>query len=429
MYIEQASATQLRQWEADLSAEYEKFRAQKLNLDLTRGKPSTRQLELANGLDGILGENYKSADGTDVRNYGGLEGISELRELGAAILGVSPQQVLAGGNSSLTLMHQCVHFAYLFGTHDGATPWKDEGPIKFLCPVPGYDRHFAICEELGIEMINVGMTPDGPDMDEIESLIRNDSSIKGIWVVPKYSNPTGIVFTDEVVERMAGLGAIAADNFRLFWDNAYAVHDLDENPRQLANIMDYCKRLGTENSVLQFTSTSKITFAGAGVAFLAASAGNLAAFIKHLGIASIGPDKVNQLRHARMFPDMDSLKQHMLKHAELLRPKFNAVIRYLEEQFRDTDMGSWEVPGGGYFVSFDARPGVAGEVVRLAGEVGVKLTPAGATFPYGKDPDNRNIRLAPSLPVLEEVEQTMQVFVTCVKLASIRQQLNRLAEG
>ncbi|HLB31132.1 MAG TPA: aminotransferase class I/II-fold pyridoxal phosphate-dependent enzyme, partial [Gammaproteobacteria bacterium] len=245
----------------------------------------------------------------------------------------------------------------------------------------------------------------------------------GIWVVPKYSNPTGVVFSDAVVERMAALGRIAAKNFRLFWDNAYAVHDLHDNPPVLANIMDYCERFGTGDSVLQFTSTSKISFAGAGVAFLAASAGNLAKFKKHLGIATIGPDKVNQLRHARMFPDLRALKDRMQQHAELLRPKFAAVLRSLEENIKDGDLGRWQVPLGGYFVSFDARPGVASEVVRLAGAAGVKLTPAGATFPYGRDPEDRNIRLAPSLPVLEEVEKTMAVFVTCVKLASVRKQL------
>ena len=429
LYIEKADAAQLLRWEKELAAEYENIRKRNLNLDLTRGKPSSLQLDLANGLDGILAGDYISADGTDTRNYGGLDGIQELRQLGADLLGVKPAMVLAGGNSSLGLMHQCVHFAYLFGTHEGARPWKEEGKVKFICPVPGYDRHFAICQELGIEMLNVGMRDDGPDMDEVEILLRKDPLIRGLWVVPKYSNPTGIVFSDAVVERMAALGRIASNNFRLFWDNAYAVHDLHDNPPLLANIMDYCDRFGTADSVLQFTSTSKISFAGAGVAFLAASAGNLAKFRKHLGIATIGPDKVNQLRHAKMFPDIYALKQHMKKHAEMLRPKFAAVIRCLEENFADTDLGHWQVPGGGYFVSFDARPGVASEVVRLAAAAGVKLTPAGATFPYGRDPEDKNIRLAPSLPVLDEVEKTMVVFVNCVKLASVRKQLDSLGTG
>lgn len=423
MFIDKADKAELSRREAELAAEYEGFKSQKLNLDLTRGKPSSRQLDLANDMDGILGGGYAAADGTDTRNYGVLEGIKELRKLGGDILGVKPEMVLAAGNSSLELMHRCVHFAYLFGAHEGATPWKDEGKIKFICPVPGYDRHFAITQELGIEMINVAMRDDGPDMDAIEALLRQDPAIRGLWVVPKYSNPTGVVFSDAVVERMAALGRIAAKNFRLFWDNAYAVHDLHDNPPVLANIMDYCERLGTGDSVLQFTSTSKISFAGAGVAFLAATSGNLAKFKKHLGIATIGPDKVNQLRHARMFPNLHALKDRMQKHAELLRPKFAAVLRSLEENFKDSDLGRWQIPNGGYFVSFDARPGVASEIVRLAGAAGVKLTPAGATFPYGRDPEDRNIRLAPSLPVLEEVEKTMAVFVTCVKLASVRKQL------
>jgi len=270
------------------------------------------------------------------------------------------------------------------------------------------------------------MTPEGPDMDQVEALVSTDPGVKGIWCVPKYQNPTGVVFSDEVVERIARLGLVAAPNFRVFWDNAYVVHDLVDDPPQLANIMDFCRRHGTEDSVYQFASTSKITFAGAGVAFMAASRANLASFLKHLNIATIGPDKVNQLRCVRMFPDLDALRVHMRKHAELLRPKFDAVIRHLDENFTASDLGSWEVPRGGYFVSFDSRPGLAREIVRLAGEVGVKLTPAGATYPYGRDPQDRNIRLAPSLPVLHEVNATMEVFVTCVKLASVRQRLQQM---
>lgn len=426
MYIDQATQAELEQWQAQLSAQYDEYVSQGLNLDLTRGKPSTQQLGLSNELDGILAGNYQSTDGTDTRNYGGLDGIAEMKTLGAEMLGVRQDEILAGGNASLTLMHQAVHYAYLFGTHEGAAAWKDEGQVKFLCPVPGYDRHFAICEDLGIEMIKVAMTEHGPDMDQVEQLIQSDPAIRGIWCVPKYSNPTGITYSDETVDRIARLGKIAAANFRVFWDNAYAIHDLRDTTDPLANVMDRCRAHGTEDSVLQFASTSKISFAGAGVAFLAASAKNLSKFKKHLGICSIGPDKVNQLRHAKMFPNLDALKAHMEKHRALLEPKFDAVIEQLESDLRESDMGSWQIPNGGYFVSFDTRPGLANEVVKLAASAGVKLTPAGATFPYGKDPDNCNIRLAPSLPVLADVRTTMKIFVLCVKLASVRQRLAEL---
>lgn len=422
MQLNSTSKEQLSQWEEELSAKHQSFKNQNLTLDLTRGKPSAQQLNLSNQLDGILGGNYKSADGTDTRNYGGLDGLLEARKLGGAILGLENDEVLAGGNSSLTLMHQAVTFAYFFGLHDAA--WKEEGNIKFLCPSPGYDRHFAICEDLGIEMLPISMTKNGPDMDQVESLLISDSSIKGIWCVPKYSNPTGIVYSDDTVNRIAKLGQIAAKNFRIFWDNAYAVHDLVDNPPSLANIMAACKTHGTEDSVLQFASTSKITHAGAGIAFLGASKNNLAAFKKRLSFATIGPDKVNQLRHMRMIPDMNALTAHMKKHAALLKPRFDTVLRHLQENFADNDLGEWQTPEGGYFVSFDSLPGLAKEIVRLADEVGVKLTPAGATFPYGKDPEDKNIRLSPSFPSIEDVDATMQVFVNCVRLASVRQKLS-----
>ena len=422
--IGQATTEQLQQWETELSAQYDQFKAQALSLDLTRGKPSAQQLSLSDALDGILQGNYKTADGTDVRNYGGLVGIPETRRMGAELLGVTPEEIIVGGNGSLTLMYQCVQFARQFGPGGPGSAWQDEGPVKFLCPVPGYDRHFAICAELGIEMVNVDMTDSGPDMDQVENLIANDSSIKGIWCVPKYSNPTGIVYSDETVQRIAKLGQVASANFRVFWDNAYTVHDLTDNPPQLANVMDYCREYGTEDSVLQFASTSKITFAGAGICFLAASEANLTQFKKHLGIATIGPDKVNQLRHARLFPNHAALKNHMRGHAELVRPKFELVLRHLRDGLGDSGMGDWAEPEGGYFVSFDTRDGLASEIVHMAKDIGVKLTPAGATFPYEKDPRDRNIRLAPTLPDSAELDVAMQVFVVCVKLASVRQQLD-----
>lgn len=422
MNLNNASKDQLRQWEQQLSAEYDAIIAKKLSLDLTRGKPSSEQLSLSDALDGILEGNYKSLNGTDTRNYGGLDGLDEARELGAHIFGVKPSEVLAQGNSSLTLMFQCLLTAVKFGFTGADSAWAAGESMKFLCPVPGYDRHFTLCEQLNIDMIPIDMTANGPDMDQVEALVKADDTIKGIWCVPKYSNPTGVIYSDEVVERLAKLGKIAGANFRVFWDNAYAVHDLGER-LPLANIMAFCRTHGTEDSVLQFASTSKITHAGAGVAFVAMSETNLKGFRQFLNAQSIGPDKVNQLRHMRFLPNVEALNAHMQKHASILQPRFDAVLKALDEAFTGTDLGAWEKPKGGYFVAFDTRPNCAKEVVRLAAEAGVKLTPAGATFPYGKDPQDCNIRIAPSVPTVEEVVGAMQVFVTCVKLVAVRQQL------
>lgn len=423
MQLDQATPEQLRQWENQLAEEYQSICAQNLNLDLTRGKPSADQLSLSDALDGLLNGNYIAADGTDTRNYGGLDGLPEAKSLGANILGVSASDILVGGNSSLTLMFQVMLTAHLFGFKDAASAWKNEEDIKFICPVPGYDRHYTVCEQLGIKMVNVPMTSTGPDMDAVESLIKADSAIKGIWCVPKYSNPTGVVYSDETVERIAKLGQIASTNFRVFWDNAYGVHDLIDNPPQLASILEATRRQGTEDSVIQFGSTSKITHAGSGVAFVAASATNLAGLKKFLNTCTIGPDKVNQIRHSRFLPNADALMAHMKKHAALLNPRFDAVLTALAEAFENTDLGAWEKPTGGYFVSFDTRKNCAKETVRLAAEAGVKLTPAGATYPYGRDVEDRNIRIAPSVPTVPEVIAAMKVFVICVKLASVRQQL------
>lgn len=423
MQLDNASVAQLREWESQLTEQYQAILAKKLNLDLTRGKPSAEQLNLSDALDGLLQGNYIAADGTDTRNYGGLDGLPEAKQLGAHIMGVEPANVLVGGSSSLTLMFQVMLTAYQFGLKDAASAWKNEGEVKFLCPVPGYDRHYTVCEQLGIKMINVPMTSTGPDMDVVESLLKADKTIKGMWCVPKYSNPTGVVYSDETVERIAKLGQIASANFRVFWDNAYSVHDLVPNAPQLASILEATRRNGTEDSVVQFASTSKITHAGSGVAFVAASAANLAGFKKFLNSCTIGPDKVNQIRHSRFLPSKDALLAHMNKHAELLNPRFEAVLTGLSKAFDGTDLGAWEKPVGGYFVSFDTRKGCAKETVRLAAEAGVKLTPAGATYPYGKDPEDRNIRIAPSVPTVPEVVGAMEVFVTCVKLASVKQQL------
>lgn len=413
---------ELRQWATELRAQFEEYRQQGLNLDLTRGKPSSDQLTLSDNLDGILKGNYTTASGIDTRNYGGLEGLKEMRQLGADVLGCEIDEVLAQGNSSLTLMFLAVLTAKEFGLRGTDTAWNKDSTIKFLCPVPGYDRHFSICEQFGIDMITVPMTATGPDMNAVEEMIKSDSSIKGMWCVPKYSNPTGVVYSDETVERIAKLAKIAGDNFCVFWDNAYAVHDLGE-PMALASISDACKAAGTEDSVIQFASTSKITHAGAGVAFIASSVANIAGLKKVFGILSIGPDKVNQLRHLHLIPDYSSLLTHMQQHAEQLKPRFACVLTHLENAFAGTDLGAWEQVDGGYFVSFDTQAGLAKKVVAMAGELGVKLTPAGATFPYGNDPEDRNIRIAPSVPTLEQVDAAMKVFVLCVQLASVEKAL------
>lgn len=425
MQFDHNNTEQLQQQLNALHAQYKTFQAKGLKLDITRGRPSSAQLDLSDALDGILEGNYTSADGTDVRNYGGLDGLSEMKQMGAEILQVPENEILVGGNSSLTLMFQAMLQASVFGFEGPQSAWNQLSDVKFLCPVPGYDRHFAICEQFGIEMVNVTMTETGPDMDQVEALILADPQIKGMWCVPKYSNPTGTVYSNDTVERIAKLGLIAASGFRVFWDNAYALHDLNTNTQLLAAIGEYAKKHGCENSILQFASTSKMSFGGAGVAFMAASAANLKAFKQTLSIATIGPDKVNQLRHAKLFPNMASLKDHMLKHRELLKPRFDCVQQHLQDAFGDNDLGHWQAVQGGYFISFDTRPGLAQKVVKLAADAGVKLTPAGATFPYGKDPADSNIRIAPSVPSLEEVGLAMQVFVCAVRIASLEQQLSQ----
>ncbi len=424
MDLQQASIEQLRQWEAELASTHNNYLQQTIHLDLTRGKPSTGQLNLADALDGAINGDYLTKDGIDTRNYGGLEGINEARQLGADLLGVKLEEVFAQGSSSLTLMFHALYIAYEFGLQK--TPWKaqatDKSPIKFICPVPGYDRHYTICETLGIEMITVPMTSHGPDMDAVEALVATDKNIKGMWCVPKYSNPTGVIYSDDTVERIAKLGNIAGEGFCVFWDNAYAIHDLN-GLKPLANIAQLCQKHGTENSVIQFASTSKMTHAGSGVSFISSSPSNLQAIKKIFSVMTIGPDKVNQLRHLRLFPDYDALVQHMKKHAELLKPRFDCVLKHLDEAFSGNDLGEWESVDGGYFVSFNSQTGLAKTIVQLAADIGVKLTPAGATFPYGNDPYDSNIRIAPSVPSLEEVDQAMAIFTNCVKLASVRKAL------
>jgi aspartate/methionine/tyrosine aminotransferase len=417
------SRTELEKLLSELSVRYENIKQQKLALDITRGKPSAEQLTLANAMNHILPDHELVFGGVDLRNYGGLEGIPAARKLGAELLGLKPEEVIAGGNSSLTLMYQAMLFAVMFGPADGDTAWKSS-KAKFICPVPGYDRHFAICEELGIEMVTAAMNTNGPDMDAVEALIKKDASIRGLWCVPKYSNPDGCVYSNETVLRIAKLGLIADKSFRVFWDNAYAVHDLVDHPPQLANVMEVCRKHGTADSVLQFTSTSKITFAGAGLAWMGASERNIKSFLKHLGISTIGADKVNQARHVKFLPDVTAVKAQMKKHAAILKPRFDCVLDKLEKNLgTDGTYGRWGKPQGGYFVSFDTQPGLATKVVQLANDAGVKLTPAGSTHPYKKDPDNKTIRLAPSFPTLAELDKAMDVFVLCVRFATVEQKL------
>lgn len=415
--LSQADLTTLQQ---QLLQEKAKFIQASLRLDLTRGKPSSDQLNLSNAMDGILNGKYQTESGTDVRNYGGLDGLAEAKALVAPLMNVDADHVFIGGNSSLTMMYQNMQFYYQFGPSNGKA-WKDIAQAKFLCPVPGYDRHFAICEEFGIEMIPVAMDDNGPIMDEVEALIKNDSSIVGMWCVPRFSNPSGIVYSDETVERIAKLASIANPSFRVFWDNAYSIHTLNNDAKALANIFDYCRQHGSEDSVIQFGSTSKITFAGAGLAWMTASKANLADFAKHLGVAAIGPDKVNQLRHIEFFTRHTSFAEHMQKHADLLKPRFDRVLTALDKHFANKEALNWTVPEGGYFVSVDTLDGLAKRVVALSEEMGVKLTPAGATFPYGKDPKDSNIRIAPSFPKLDEIEQAMDIFALAVKLATVEQ--------
>jgi len=422
--IDQLSTDELQSELTGLLEQYDALGKKGLALDLTRGKPCTGQVALSDGLDGILRGDYKAADGTDTRNYGGLEGLPEARALFGSVLGLGAEETLVGGNSSLTMMYQVVEFALSEGLRGPGTAWGNSDSVKFLCPVPGYDRHFAICEHLGIEMIPVPMLDSGPDMDKAEALVRQDESIKGIWCVPRFSNPTGCVYDDPTVERMAQLPKIAGDNFLVMWDNAYAVHSLYEDAPALAPIDRYCREHGTMDNVFQFGSTSKVTLAGAGVAFLGSSRQNLAALTKHLGYQMIGPDKVNQLRHVRFLQNLDTLAAHMAGHAGFIRPRFETVLAALESELAGTGMGSWTHPRGGYFISFDTLPGLASEVVRLAGAIGVKLTPAGATYPYGIDPGDSNIRLSPTFPDEQAVAEAVEAFILCVRIASVRHKLH-----
>ncbi|PVG83668.1 aminotransferase [Nocardioides gansuensis] len=395
---------------------YEELKGRGLKLDLTRGKPSAEQLDLSDELL-TLPRGTRDASGTDVRNYGGLSGLQELREMFAELLWVEPEQVVAGGNSSLTMMRDCLVYLMLFGGVDSERPWNREEKVRFVCPVPGYDRHFTLLESLGIEMVTVPFNEDGPDVAAVKALVAEDASIKGMWVVPTYANPTGATTSQEVAAELAGMPTAAPD-FKIFWDNAYALHHLTEEEAKSADILTLAAAAGHPHRPIMFASTSKITFAGAGVAFLAASTKTVAWYLDHLGKGSIGPDKINHLRHVQFFGSAQGVRDHMVRHRQIIAPKFEEVDRVLTERLGGLDIATWNKPQGGYFVNLDVLPGTASRVVELAREAGVALTPAGSSFPYKRDPENTNIRLAPTMPPLPEVTEAMEAVATCVLLAA-----------
>lgn len=398
---------------------FERLRLANAIIDMTRGKPAPEQLDLSDHMLNILTpEECADANGQDYRNYGIGHGIPEAKKLFADFMGVKPSEIIVGGNSSLNLMYDTLAGAMLFGLPGSARPWNKEEKVSILCPVPGYDRHFAVCEQLGIHMIPVPMTDTGPDMDAVERLAAGDAAIRGIWCVPKYSNPTGVTYTDETVDRLASMKAAAPD-FRILWDNAYAVHHLGKGPEPVKDILGACRAAGNPERPIMFGSTSKITWPGAGVAVVAGSEATIADLAKKMSFATIGPDKINQLRHVRFFGDVAGIVKLMDAHAEIIAPKFAAVERVLQERLAGTGLASWTKPEGGYFVSVDVLPGCASAVIAKAAEAGLKLTPAGATWPYGKDPEDRNLRLAPTMPSVEEIERAMEIFCTCVELVCL----------
>lgn len=422
------SKEELSELKEELEKEYAKAQAKGLKLDMSRGKPAATQLDMTMDMMDVLNaeSDLTTEAGTDCRNYGVLDGIPEAKKLMADMIGVSPENVIVCGNASLSIMYDTVSRSMTHGVL-GSTPWCKLEKVKFLCPVPGYDRHFAITEHFGIEMVNVPMTEDGPDMDLVEQLVQTDETVKGIWCVPKYSNPQGISYSDETVKRFAALKPAAGD-FRIFWDNAYVVHHLyDDKQDELLDILSECEKAGNPDMVYEFCSTSKVSFAGAGIAAVASSVANLEWMKKSMTIQTIGYDKVNQLRHVRYFKDMDGIKAHMRKQAELLRPKFEAVIQVLEQELGGLEIGSWVKPNGGYFIAFETLEGCAGDVITKCREAGVVLTKAGAPFPYGKDPKDSVIRIAPSYPTPEELAEATDLFVLCVKLVSVDKLLSNMA--
>ena len=424
------SKEELLALQAELQAEYDAEKAKGLNLDISRGKPGKEQLDLSMPMMDVLNAEsvLASENGTDVRNYGVLDGIPEAKELMAGMVGARPSQMIVLGNSSLNIMYDCVARAEIFGIM-GNTPWSKLDKVKFLCPVPGYDRHFGVTEQFGIEMINVPMTEDGPDMDVVEDYVNNDPAVKGIWCVPMFSNPGGVVYSDETVKRFANLKPAAKD-FRIFWDNAYGIHYLYDRPESeqphILNILEECEKAGNPDIVYEFCSTSKITFPGAGVAAMASSEANIADIKSKLKWQTIGPDKINQLRHARYFKDINGMKDYMKKHAAIIRPKFEAVLETLEKELGELGIASWSKPVGGYFISFNAEKGCAKAIVAKCKEAGLVLTGAGAAYPYGNDPEDSNIRIAPTLPPIEELKVATDLFVTCTKLITVEKLLSEM---
>ncbi len=396
---------------------YADLQAKKLSLDLTRGKPSSEQLDLSNELLSLPGPEYRDEDGTDTRNYGGLHGLPGLRAIFGELLGIGVPNLIAGNNASLELMHDTVVFSLLHGGVDSPRPWSQEPVVKFLCPSPGYDRHFAITESLGIEMITVPMREDGPDVDLIEELAAADPAIKGMWCVPVFANPTGITYSWEVVRRLVQMNTAAPD-FRLFWDNAYAVHTLTHEFLRQVDVLGLAAQSGHPNRPYVFASTSKITFAGAGVSFFGGSLGNIAWYLQYAGKKSIGPDKVNQLRHLKFFGDADGVRLQMQRHQQILAPKFALALEILDRRLGESKIASWTEPKGGYFISLDVLPGTAKRTVALAKDAGIAVTEAGASFPYRKDPEDKNIRIAPSFPTIADLGEAIDGLATCALLAA-----------
>ena len=422
--LQQMSRDALRQCELELTAQHTTLRGRNRKIDMTRGKPSAAQLDLSNGLfNTVTDDSFLGADDEEYRNYGAQSGIREANDFFAECLGVPAKSLFIGGNSSLQLMYDTLSRAMLFRVPGGEVPWRDVEGISFICPIPGYDRHFAVCETLGIKMITVDLRDDGPDMDAVERLVADDPAIKGIWCVPKYSNPSGIVYSPEVTARLAGM-ATAVPDFHIMWDNAYTFHHFDGDLAEIDNILEVARVAGNPDRPLMFASTSKVTFPGAGIAVVAGSDRNMADIVRHSAIGTIGHDKLNQLRHVRFFNDAKGLTDHMAKHGDLLRPKFRAVDQAMENSLAGTGIADWDTPKGGYFVSVDLLDGCATETVALADQTGVKLTPAGAGHPYGKDPHDRTLRLAPTYPTLGDVEGAMEVFCVSAELACIRKLLS-----
>ena len=412
------SPEELRSTRAELMQRYQAICDRNLSLDITRGKPCPEQLDLSAALlENLAADDFRSADGTDCRNYGGIDGLIEARRLFADYMGVTPEEIIIGGNSSLTLMYDTFMRAMVHGVGKALPPWGHQKTLKFICPSPGYDRHFSICEYLGIEMLPVAMQEGGPDMDAVEALAA-DPAVKGIWCVPVFSNPTGAIYTDETVERLARM-TTGADDFRIFWDNAYPVHHLGGGPPRVRNILEACTAAGNPDRPLLFGSTSKITFPSAGLAMMAGSRANMDWVRDHLFYQTIGPDKLNQLRHVRFFTDLAGIHRHMEKHAAIMRRRFEAVQEVLDRELAGKDLADWTRPEGGYFVSFDTPDGCARTVVAMAARAGVKLTPAGATFPLRKDPRDRNVRIAPTFAAVEDVRTAVEVLAICTQIAAI----------